>query len=109
MTIAKLHSHLSLNKSIPSSTKMKLNCLSFLSLCLAAQAIALSIPARTYMHDQTLARKIPNEQAIGSNFARGDEIEDGTQIAEGWKRSEDTAVVARGDEIEEGTQIAEGW
>ncbi|GAM44092.1 hypothetical protein TCE0_060f19436 [Talaromyces pinophilus] len=69
---------------------MKLSYFSLLSLCLAAQAIALSIPAR-------------------SNYARGDEIEDGTQIAEGWKRSADTANFAPNDEIEDGTQIAEGW
>ncbi|RAO73880.1 uncharacterized protein BHQ10_009892 [Talaromyces amestolkiae] len=69
---------------------MKFNYLSLLSLCLAAQTIALSIPAR-------------------ANVARGDEIEDGTQIAEGWKRSDDAAIFVRGDEIEDGTQIAEGW
>jgi hypothetical protein len=56
-----------------------------------------------------LHARIPNRQVTGSNFARGDEIEDGTQIAEGWKRSEDISIMARGDEIEDGTQIAEGW
>lgn len=87
---------------------MKFNYLSLLSLCLAAQTIALSIPARTYMikhsHVINSNKKIP-----GANVARGDEIEDGTQIAEGWKRSDDAAIFVRGDEIEDGTQIAEGW
>ncbi|KAF3397038.1 hypothetical protein DPV78_008328 [Talaromyces pinophilus] len=87
---------------------MKLSYFSLLSLCLAAQAIALSIPARTYIHKHPHAN-ISNEQPTGSNYARGDEIEDGTQIAEGWKRSADTANFAPNDEIEDGTQIAEGW
>jgi len=73
---------------------MRVNMLSFVSLCLISQV------ATSPLRKPHITEAVTSNNYVTKNRARGEESTDGTQIGEGWKRDEDST---------DGTQIGEGW